>query len=525
MRKMILVTIGVVLLMAPFIPRESFSAWRTKAAAATGAQSSGGCLPVPTISPTIPADVLLTNQQYANCFAWQQFIALNWKASTTTCAADPAVPAAKFGEPNDTSPVVWETYKEASEVFLPNAVRPSDWCSQQSLPASFAKMNVKNLKKTSAHGFKVLTATSKDADNPNLKLSDFTQAFTPGSWLTAQNKYITLYEIRLNQDEFNYIRDNKLYDATVQQTFVQNPGINLPDGSAQFSQYGNIGSIELKAAWIQLDDPSLWPYFKTSQAYVVYPWGPTSPKLVTVGLVGLHIIHKTVNGQQFFWATFEHVNNAPSTSDISNKTLKSWYTYYNANCDPSKDYYKCAWNAGSSPTTCLPYFPQQPGDPYQVPMQVVRTTPISTLSTNNIASLNQFMWGQISAANSDSVFLNYQLVNVLWPNNNTTIPAGATTPLTSGDPQPTPNQQIVANTTMETYFQSCNTCLDCHVNAPIAKVSPLPKPLNVLRLSLSKSLQASSGTYASDYSFLLSRAQVPSPPKVIKKTRAGKRGN
>ena len=273
MRKMILVTIGVVILISPFIPRESFSALRTKAAAVTGAQSSPGCTPVPTISPTIPADVVITNQQYANCFAWQQFIGLNWVASTTTCAADPNVPSSMFGEPNDTSPVVWETYKEASEVFLKNAVRPSDWCSPQPLPASFAKMKVRNLKKTSEHGFKVLTATSKDADNPNLKLSDFTEAFTPGSWLTAQNTYITLFEIRMNQDEFNYIRDNKLYDATVQQTFVKNPGINLPDGSAQFSQYGNIGSIELKAAWTQLDDSSLWPYFKTSRAYVVLPVG------------------------------------------------------------------------------------------------------------------------------------------------------------------------------------------------------------------------------------------------------------
>ena len=522
---MILVAIGVVILISPFIPRESFSASRTKAAAATGAQSSGGCLPAPTISPTIPADVLLTNQQYANCFAWQQFVGLNWVASTTTCAADPNVPASKFGEPNDTSPVVWETYKEASEVFLPNAAPPSAWCSQQPLPARFAKMNVKNLKKTSAHGYKVLTAISKDADNPTLKLSDYQEAFTGGAWLTAQNTYITLFEIRMNQDEFNYINANRLYDATVQQTFVQNPGINLPDGSAQFSQYGNIGSIELKAAWIQLDDSSLWPYFKTSQAIVVYPWAPNSPKVVTVGLVGLHIIHKTVNGQQFFWATFEHVNNAPSTTDITNKTLKSWYTYYNANCDPSKDYYKCAWNAGSSPTTCLPYFPQQPPDPYQAPMQVVRTTPISTLSTNNIASLNQYMWNQIKLANPDSVFLNYQLVNVLWPNNNTTIPAGAMTPLTSGDAQPPSTQQIVANTTMETYFQSCNTCLNCHVNAPIATVSSSPKPVNVLRLSLSKSLQASSGTYASDYSFLLSRAQTPSSPKAIKKASGRKRGN
>src|SRR3712207_5801144 len=42
---------------------------------------------------------------------------------------------------------------------------------------------------------------------------------------------------------------------------------------------------EIKAAWIQLDDPSLWPSFKTSQAVVFYPSAPTTPVTATMGLV------------------------------------------------------------------------------------------------------------------------------------------------------------------------------------------------------------------------------------------------
>jgi hypothetical protein len=331
--------------------------------------------------------------------------------------------------------------------------------------------------------------------------------------------------VRINSDEFNYIDQNALYDAAVQQNFVQNPGINLPDGTPQFSRYGSTGSIELKAAWIQLDDPAQWPNFKTSQAYVVYPWDPKNTKLVTVGLVGLHIIHKTGSGQQFIWATFEHVNNAPSTADISNNTLLPWYTFYNAQCNSVTDFYKCSQNAGAAPEG-YPACATDPGkNPdklpicsqtlYQSPVQVVRTTPISNISTNNITGLNQYVWGKISAANPNSVFRNYQLVNVLWSNNSTTIPAGAKTPLTQGDPQPLPGVQPVANTTLETYLQP-NTCSSCHIYAPIASVGSSKKavPVDLLRQMRTGKAEAGSPSFASDYSFLLSRAQTaPGKPK------------
>ena len=510
--KLSLITLAAALMVVSFLPRIEFFLGEATSeiySTAKAQGSTGGCLQPPTVSTLLPSDMALTTQQDANCFAWQEFIALNWLADTTTCQANQQTPASQFGQANNTSPVAWETYKEASEVFQSGAEPPTNWCSQQPFPLNLTRAKVTNLKQTSPHGFKVLSSISKDAGNPIVKLSNFQQA-GDNSWVTAQSNYVALYEVRLNLDEFNYINLNTLYNATVQQTFVQNPGINLPDGTTQFSQYGKTGAIELKAAWIELDDSSLWPYFKTSQAYVVYPWAPTTPKLVTVGLVGLHIIHKTAKGQQFIWATFEHVNNAPSTTDISSKTLKPWYTFYNANCNPSADHYKCQPNAQVSQN----YFPKNPPDPYQAPIQVVRTTPISTISTNNIAGLNQYVWGQISKANPTSVFLNYQLVNVLWSNNNTPISAGSQVPLTQGDPQPNPGVQPVANTTMETYLQS-NTCLDCHAYAPIAPLTQgkARKTINVLQESKTRKLQAASPSYASDYSFLFSRATVPSNMK------------
>jgi hypothetical protein len=491
----------------------------------------------PVVQPIIPPDSRGTNQSAFNNLAWQQFIALNWVADPNSPGQpDPSVSPSAFGTQGDTRPLVWETFKEASEVFQPNAQTPSPWNAARTLPAALrSRADTSALKSTSKFGSKGLIGVSKFAGGPGLDLSEFQEAFAGGSWLTAQAKmdnYLTLYEKRLNEDEFNYITMNQLYNAANQGPFAQSKGLNLPDGSAAFSSYGTVGAIEVKAAWIELDDETLWPLFKISQAYVSYPSsnGPTPPKLVTVGLVGLHIIRKTPNAQQFVWSTFEHLNNAPSTTDIQKKALKAWYTYYNPTCDPNTDYYKCVYNRQPVPGT----------DPYNAPVQVVRTTPISSTTANNIAALNTTTWATIGAANPVSVFLNYQLVNVLWPNNNTTIPPGATTPLTDGNAQPPQTQQPVANTVLETYFQK-NYCLACHTNAPIASPGaalktvaikppphrPSPTPRHSSPTPRPKAATSASPTptpppLASDYSFLFSEATTPAPTVTPSPTPANK---
>lgn len=74
----------------------------------------------------VPKDMALTRQADANCFAWQEFIALNWAASSAMRGQpDKNVPASQFGDPNDQQPTVWETYKESDEVFLADAKDPA----------------------------------------------------------------------------------------------------------------------------------------------------------------------------------------------------------------------------------------------------------------------------------------------------------------------------------------------------------------------------------------------------------------
>jgi hypothetical protein len=466
------------------------------------------------VASTLPTSFFPSSQLAANCFAWQEFFALNWVASTTTCGTpDTDIGATQFGEPNNTSPVVWESYKEASEVFLPGGVAPSGFCDPQTLPESVqssAAARGQELRATSHRGHKALTMRNKFDANDVVDLSEYAEAQPTDSWLTAQSGYLTMYEIRMNQDEYNYITQNTLYDATVQPGFALSQGINLPDGST--TTYGTSGALEIKAAWLELDDPSLWPSYKTSQAIVSYP-GET-PRAVTVGLVGLHIIHKLPNAQQLIWATFEHINNAPSLADIQNNTLQPPYDYYNPTCDPNTDHYKCMPN--QAPTVCQQG--QQPPqcDPFNAPMQVVRETSL----TPDAINANQNAWNAIRAANPDSVFLNYALVSTLWPNQSSSVGVpGASVPLALGNPQP--QNQTIANTVIETYVQQ-STCFDCHKYATIAtpsmQVRKIPKAAPV---AVGANATSSTTTTtpppcsadnpvncAADFSFLLSHAQA-----------------
>jgi hypothetical protein len=466
---------------APKTPKTQKPAPPSVASTGSTSGSTSNCLAPPAVNGTTPKDFALTRQADANCFAWQEFISLSWTASSAMRGQpDKGVPAAKFGTPLDEKAVVWETYKEADEVFLAHGGNPGPW---NSWPAG---------------KIKILGGMKSEVDpEPPLDLSDIGQASEGSPWLTAQSRIITLYERRMNQDEFDYIVNNRLFDATRQQTFVQSPGINLPDGTKS-----PLGSIETKAAWLELPDKADWPRFKIARADVCYPRRhgercSVVRKNVVVGLVGLHIIHKTALGQQFIWATFEHRENCPTSDEVASGAVKSRYTYFNAKCDPKRDYYKCSANANP-----VIYKGAETPNPLSAPIQTVRTTAIPSRQNDDVVDLNQFVWSQINAANPKSVYLNYELVNVLWSNQNTPIAAGARTPLVAAELSPGLSQEPVANTTLETYVQNL-TCLTCHASAPIASL----KPAATTKIYDPAKPSTPKNPYASDYSFLINNAQ------------------
>jgi len=462
------------------------------------AQTGFSCLTPPTITSALPSDVVVGDQDDFNCFAWQEFIALNWKASGSQPGQpDTTAPASAFGAPSSAGtppPAVWETYALDSDVFRPGGAPPQSFVPRAPPATTGAAATDRFARSARVSGYKYLAAphvlrsvakVSPRVSSSAAELSELFQAFTH-AWLTAQNGQLTYYEVRLNQDEYTYIVQNKLYDANCQQAAGQSgTGIHLPDGSA-----GGVGAIEVKAAWLPLTDPSLYAKYLTAPAVVIDP-ATSQPRQVIVGLVGLHIIRKTKNAQQFAWATFEHVANAPD----SGATGGGPFTYYNTSCNPTTDPYQCAVN--TQPPACT-----AASCAYSAPMQVVRHNPLP----KNVAALNQYAAAQIRAANPTSVFQYYQLVNVMWPMRNTPITGAPIAPLTDGNSQPPASLGGLANVTLETYFQSSSSlspnkavsqpaCLACHTVA-----------------SISSRATGATTPYASDYSFLFGEASASAPP-------------
>jgi hypothetical protein len=462
-------------------------------------------LGVPTISSTIPNDSSLTDQPTLNCFAWQEFIALNWAAQAgQRGVADPNATPAQFGTPSATASTVWETYKADTEVMLPGAATPKPWNDPPPAPScgTGASAAVALAEKP---GTRVLSMASAFGD---FSLDQTNQA--SGQWLADQNGNLVWYEIRLNQDEFNAIVNNQFYNATTQQTTAstgKNPAgaslayqIQLPSGCLQGSCPNNgpaiTGAIELKAAWRILTNSNQYGRYLTSQAVLVNNGVCTN---ATMGLVGLHIIHKTVTQPQFVWATFEQVDNvAPASPASFSASSCQCQTAIPTMCfktPPGSAEYQNCLASQSQGQMCTANTPP----PYNTvtagcgayPIQVTRNRPISNNSSDPVVATNTAAQQLITNSSANSVFQYYQLVDVLWSGSpqdsytNQPGQPGPTTPLSMSGATPDPSALPVANTTMETYVQTL-TCLSCHVGAGTA-----------------------GGTYASDFSFILGDAQAP----------------
>lgn len=440
--------------------------------------------PCATATPVMLEATLPTSfggsQLDADCIAWQQFIYLNW-------AADPAKPgypapnasASSFGTPGDTSATVWESYLEADQVFGEgDAEAVADWSTERA-------------------DVKELGRLSKVAQT-DLELSAIAQA-GDNKWLTDQRGNLVFYEVKINEDEHDYIHSNGLTTSAGQASCAtMTAGLDLPIGSSKDTDcagnpvtYGqDVGAIELKAAWVELpSDGSLDHRYKTAVADLSLPDGTTKAG-VTVGLVGLHIIHKMEGAEQFIWTTFEHIDNTPDDNGGSpeppdlpaNPNVDGGpppYTFYNPDCESADDkVYGCTVNSlpgdpCTSPGTPVGCFP------YSAPMQITRYFAVQTTANN----VNAYAWSLLPA---DSVFNFYRLIDVLWPQVPTPVAPGSKAPLSRGSVTSETNK--VDNTTMETFQQLQNGCMSCHRNAHVATTQTC----------------TAGECFASDYSFVFS---------------------
>jgi hypothetical protein len=438
-----------------------------KPLAATGPTPSSSPL-----SPTIPGDANFSDnpstiqqiQHDFDVFSWQSFVALNWPLDQSQTIGS---------APDGDNPSVWGTYIESYEVFLPDGQAPT-WDSRNVPP--ICQPDGPDVAKSNLPVFRM---TMKVSDQV---LNFSQQAFGTGPLIDQRGEYVR-YSINLNQDAFNYILNNKLYNKEGQANFtnVSFPIAASPSPSPAASPaVSTVGSIVLKSAWRILDPTKgdvLSRYHKID-AYVYTPASdnpPTKPSCErkTLGLVGLHIAHKTASAPQWVWSTFEQVDNVQVGPNAPASLKPSFFNPDCKTCPINKPPPK-PWNPNVKTT----------------PSQITRLLPVDDATKQ----LNSQWQGFLAGVNKNSVWQFYELVSTQWP----TQPAPSPTP-SPYDPHPTgaPAPQFLANTTIETYIQgkvpnTSSSCIMCHNNAT-----------------------TTTGKFA-DFSYLLERAQS-SQPKEKKK--------
>lgn len=393
-------------------------------------------------------------QPHFDFFSWQSFIALNWPSDAK------GNPIGTFTS-NPNAPRVWETYCDPDTVFKTGVSSPG-------LSATLSA-----LREARQKGLKFFRYSSKFHD-PITPATQFLLADNNG--LIDRNLNFVLFEEKLNPIEYNYIMKNNLNTKQGQLKFTsENPSaIQLPSGFYQgttpYMNDSTVGAIEIKASWRILlpakgDDTSRYYH---RQALIFIPGANTASGkdlrvVATVGLVGLHIVHKTKAFGLQIWTTFEHIDNVPD--DQQTAAMHAFdpharrYSFYDPRCltappnvppgTPGKGN-ELKWN-DTTPAEGYAYNyanhvvgdPGEQGQPQYYGTQVVRLIPVY-FKTEEINKV----WQQKVKG---TVWENYKLIGSQWGKKQTNVPFTIINA-----------PSLLANSTLETFEQTTSSCINCH---------------------------------------------------------------
>jgi len=413
--------------------------------------------------PKTMADLILLRTWY-RVYAWQAFAALNWPL-----LPDGSVQKDLAGS----GPPQWTSWRENYELYSRKHSYTRSWSNPRHL---FQRKNLPPVGQIPAtdmedRGVRVLfdvqPAGSEPGDQPEDQI------------LWDQSGDPVFYEVVLNRTVFDFTVQNGLYTRDGQITYYKRMGDVIAHGG--FFKYGScttqsaLGAVSLKLAWKVLrasDDPTR---YVTMRAWVPSAdnstWTP-----VQVGLVGMHIAHKTLSSnQRWLWSTFEQVDNVRvDDADVLE------YAKAGKRLVPSFTDLTCV--------TCPVNVPPEPVDGGRR-TQVHRTVAIP----DSLEKLNDDIQQILRRSAPRSPLRYYELIGVQFTTDSNEDPAPATEGLPEsitnkggGRPDPT----YLTNSAMETYQQLGNqrleeqvtkapesekntivfgtqSCMGCHVDAAL----------------------------------------------------------
>ncbi len=375
----------------------------------------------PVLSYEFPHEVELAQkapqQMDFDVFSWKSFVALNW-------------PANADGTPNTNVKIgqeakakrVWEFYMDPDDVFLPDGSEPT-WKSPEDIGA----------------GLHMIKGAGQ------VRLSNLDALHFP---VVDQDKNFVVFGIRMNKDEFDYIVANGLYNKKGQMgpSPLAEKFISFPSGAKD----GAVGAVEIKTAWRLFPpepkpDPEIMKRYFTTEAVLTIPKenSVTGNELkipTTLGLVAVHIAHKTKAFPQWVWSTFEHVDNL---TDVPPEPEKP-------DVAPIKPYLWAETAPFASPNQ-------------RIPVQVKRKTDIPA----ETVKLNEAWQKKLRAVDEASVWQYYQLISTQWPTQPAARKPGErpTTAKQIRDYQGSPAPVLLANIPTEVYNQDTSSCIVCHSKA------------------------------------------------------------
>jgi hypothetical protein len=431
-------------------------------------------------------------------YSWLTFIALN-------SPEDPSVP---FGLPS--APTVWEREFRSLNQVIPQGM---------GLPA-------------------VCAGLPKQTPKPTLfvEVDDvaFDQPFKSGP-LVDQDGHYSLNTIFMNATMQKYIADNHLDNATGQNDFerdnLKQSRINFPVGDADQAA---LGAVMIKASWKLMTASDNRSEFHTALAYRFFPAqgeGPgakaASCDIVALGLVGLHIVHKTKGRRQWIWTTFEHVRNVPSADEIkSGAAHGKSYLFYREQQLPVKGAHADKTAPGSVPANAnrTPPQPWLAERPPIVKSQIVRARAITddaqTINRQARDYLTHLAQTAPGSFAKEMVWQNYQLVSTQWPAAFACAGEANAETNQQTDPNCSPAPEFLPNSTLETYVQhdigtpggmpqSTSSCIACHNNAVAYLKIEYDKPERTSTCKNAKPTDKCSP--ASDLTFILEQVCAPLP--------------
>jgi hypothetical protein len=398
--------------------------------------NSGWQLPHMVAMPgEVAAGPLAAQQPFFDDFSWRSFIALNWPAALGPDGIPlRGVPDQQISITSFRGTRTWESWKAAWELFK-QTLDPTAFDKYDDYPAACPQA------RSSGPSKRLFVMTSK-ADS---LLDEINEAFTGP--LIDQNRNYVRYEIRLNETEYNVVRDNRWFIASNLPAEVAFPSsIQAPTATR--------GAIELKAAWRELFDgqDDLSRYYWTD-AFLLEPGTPMTCRQARMGLIGLHIVHKVSPFREWIWSTFEHVDNVPDPARLPRQT----YSLNNGTAVPATvNGFHYPPKPGSVPDKLVAGQPIPPKpDLKRTPVQVTRFTPIRSDTQQVNAAYQQLLHG--------TPWEFYQALPTQWPSvrHGAQFKADGSYPADSGNPFPI---RHVANTAAETYFQNsrATSCMECH---------------------------------------------------------------